>query len=1112
MRSKIINSLVLRKRKFYFKKVFAYALGMLLFILFSFQSKAQFYQGMQQSFGKNRVQFNDFFWTFYKYKFYDVYFYQGGQETAGWLGKSAFKELRNIEKILDYKLDGRLQFIVYNKLSENRQGNIGLETEDQFNTGGVTRIVGNKIFIYNSGSHEDLLMQIRAGIANVLIDQIMYGGSIRERIQNAALLTIPDWYSQGLISYLSEKWSTDLDNRLKDGILSNRFSKINRLGGKEATVAGHSIWKYLADTYGESVISSLLYMTSVNRNIESGYVFVLGTSLKSLIPDWFTYFQNYYADADQKKRLPDAKPFFAGKKSSIIYNQLKISPNGNENVYVSNESGKYKVFVFDNKTNKRKKIMKSGYRNMSQKMDESYPLLAWHPKGKSLAIVREKKGKIWLGIYDMETKKLFENPIINFDKILDFSYSDDGQSLVMSAIQKGQSDIFVYNLRAHTFEQITKDIYDDNFPHFVNNSSMIAFSSNRTNDTLGITEKEINQDALSGKLDLFVYDYKHKTRLLKRLTNTPAANETQSFAFDSSRIGFLSDENGIVNIYTAKIDSAISYVDTSEHYRLIVQTNPQTNYSRNIISLDVNRYRQFSMLILKDGKFNMFSGDLQKAFANRPLPVTKFMTSVENLNYTDSLKDSELAKHKKAIADSYTVEPLLPKIDSAAIDIDNYIFQTEPTKQRTKIEQNVLKSEVLVPNAKTDTTEINKRKKIFLPKQRNYDVSFSANYVVFQLDNSLMNNSYQAFTGGPYYDPGLTGLMKIGTSDLFDDYKITGALRFSGDLNTNEYYLSFQNLRKRLDKQFVFYRQSRLVDDAINYSLVRVQTHEFKYVTKWPFSEVSAIRGTLSYRNDRKIYLSTDLINLRQPNEMENRIYGKFEWIYDNTISTGLNLFNGTRMKVFAEVYKPLHKNNSFMTIFGLDARNYIKVHRDIIWANRIAASSSMGQEKLVYYLGSVDNWFNPKFNYNTQIDYTQNFVFQALASNMRGFSQNIRNGSNFVVANSELRVPLFKYLLNRPIKSDFLKNFQIIGFADVGTAWNGWSPYSENNSLNTKTIVQGPLTIKIISQHEPLVGGLGWGLRSRILGYFVRVDWAWGYENGEIQPRIFYLSLNLDF
>jgi len=47
----------------------------------------------------------------------------------------------------------------------------------------------------------------------------------------------------------------------------------------------------------------------------------------------------------------------------------------------------------------------------------------------------------------------------------------------------------------------------------------------------------------------------------------------------------------------------------------------------------------------------------------------------------------------------------------------------------------------------------------------------------------------------------------------------------------------------------------------------------------------------------------------------------------------------------------------------------------------------------------------------------------------------------------------------------------------------------------------------------DPIVGGLGFGLRTTILGYFVRGDMAWGIEDGKIsnKPR-FYLSFNLDF
>ena len=154
----------------------------------------------------------------------------------------------------------------------------------------------------------------------------------------------------------------------------------------------------------------------------------------------------------------------------------------------------------------------------------------------------------------------------------------------------------------------------------------------------------------------------------------------------------------------------------------------------------------------------------------------------------------------------------------------------------------------------------------------------------------------------------------------------------------------------------------------------------------------------------------------------------------------------------------------------------------------------------------------SPGFNYETPIDYSQNYYFQALATNLRGFDQNIRNGNTFALINSEIRLPVFRYLLNRPIKSDFIKNFQIVGFGDMGTAWNGSSPYDSTNALNRKVYVQTPFTVVITSQNEPIVGGIGFGLRSKLLGYFLRADWSWGIQNRELQPRKFYFSLGLDF
>jgi hypothetical protein len=177
-----------------------------------------------------------------------------------------------------------------------------------------------------------------------------------------------------------------------------------------------------------------------------------------------------------------------------------------------------------------------------------------------------------------------------------------------------------------------------------------------------------------------------------------------------------------------------------------------------------------------------------------------------------------------------------------------------------------------------------------------------------------------------------------------------------------------------------------------------------------------------------------------------------------------------------------------------------------------MAASTSFGKQKLAYFLGGVDQWIVPDYNNDIPVDFDQNYAFQALATNMRGHPQNIRNGNSFAVINSELRWPLFRYFIHKPIKSNFIYNFQIVGFGDIGTAWTGLTPFSDENSLNREEIQQGSVLITVNNRREPIVGGFGVGVRTKFLGYFVRVDYAWGVENREINDGFWYVSLSMDF
>jgi hypothetical protein len=206
------------------------------------------------------------------------------------------------------------------------------------------------------------------------------------------------------------------------------------------------------------------------------------------------------------------------------------------------------------------------------------------------------------------------------------------------------------------------------------------------------------------------------------------------------------------------------------------------------------------------------------------------------------------------------------------------------------------------------------------------------------------------------------------------------------------------------------------------------------------------------------------------------------------------------------------------MIVVGLDVRHYIKIHREFIWANRFAASASYGPTKLLYYLGGVDNWMGyyinnvPMFDETTPVNRQENYGFQALATNMRGFSQNIRNGNKFALINSELRLPFVRYLAGHPLRSNFLNSLQIVGFGDIGTAWSGKSPWSGENAYDNTVIKNGPVVVVLDTNREPIVGGYGGGLRAQVFGYFVRADLAWGVENGYVLPSIFYLSFRLDF
>jgi hypothetical protein len=1116
----------------------------LFFLTLHFSASSQFYTGSQLQFGKNRVQYDNFVWNYFDYSSYKVYFYIGGEKVARYVGDKAKEYISELSGLMDYQLEGGIEFVVFNKESEYKQSNLGLTAEDQYNTGGLNRIVGRKVILYFEGDHAKLNEQIRLGIAEVMFNEMMYGGSFTNVIRSSTLLNIPPWFEQGFIYYAAKGWSPEIDNHVRDGIESGRYKKFNHLTGADATYAGISLWNYIAQTYGETVIPNVLYLTRTSRSVESAFLFVLGASLKSLSADWLSYYTAQYKKDKTTEMLPKGAALVKKPKANRTYYHARTSPDGKYAVYAVNNLGKTKIILYDLETKKKRTIIKQGEK-INRVLDYSYPIMAWHPSGELFSFILETKGKLMLYTYTLSDHKLDSRRIVNFQKILDIAYSDDGTKFAMSAVQDGQSDIFVFTAASNAFEQITKDVYDDLTPRFVDHSTKIVFSSNRPDDTLRLGG---DFHKMQKHLDVFEYDFATHSRVLRQITNTPDIDETNPMGYNGDYISYLSSASGVVNRYLAHIDSTISYVDTSAHYRYIVNSFPITDYARNIIEQDApNSLRNSTKIIYYNGKYWMYQDTLSSApgsFTPTLLKNTTYMSmrilSERKKKYEDSLA-AIIKKDTTPIIVKYpVVTPVIaplhtdtlvnkqPKKDSVlispahiAVDINDYSFENNPPKMAVPTQQPVIVSPPVVKVQQPvaivkDTAKHDSGKKHPLERQ-DYHVSFSPGYVLTQIDNSFLNSSYQQYTGGGapvYLDPGFDVFIKVGLSDLFEDYRIDGGVRLAGNLDNNEYYLSYEDLSKRMDKQLILHREANLNVTQNGYP-TKIYTHEAIYMLKWPFSEVARVQGSIGVRDDKTVYQSIDLGSLEQPNAHTLWTHAEMDYVYDATIPVSLNINYGMRAKVFAQYYRNMSMKGTSMYILGFDVRHYQKISRDLIWANRLAAGTSFGQQELLYYMGGVDNWFSPQFNSAISIAQDQHYAFQTLATPMRGFDQNIRNGNNFILYNSEIRFPIFHYLINHPIKSDFFNNFQLIGFFDAGTAWTGLTPYSNENSLNEVVVGAhgNPITVILSTQQDPFVEGFGGGLRTRILGYFVRLDDAWGISNGTVATKpITYFSLTLDF
>jgi len=1084
-------------------------------VLMSVNASAQFYNGHQMDFGKNRVQYSEFEWMFYRYPKFDTYYYQQGKDIAQYTCDRATEIIPEMEKYFGKSLSRRIVFIVFNRIEEFRQSNIGLETNNsQSNLGGVVKIMDNKVFLYFDGDHNRYTAQIREAVAQILMNVSINGSGIKNKVSSSSSMTLPEWYSKGLSFYAANQWNAEIEDVLKDGFESRRYRKLQFLQGEDAKYAGYSMWYFINRNYGRDAVSSILYLTGINKDCNLAFNQVLNQKFRKLNKQWLAYYRDKFGLEDGKGEISSAQNNDAGiigkYRRNTIYDKPMQSPDGRYTFYATDKEGKIKAMLVDNESHKQIKILRRG-QPLEQEQEHNYPVAAWHPTGRILTFVIEEQGYVYMYQYNVETAALSRRLLSRFDKVFSIDYSDDGLDLVMSVQWAGMTDILVMNIASGAFENITQDQADDINPRFIENGSKIIFASNRLKDTLR-TEKVDDHDKFGKTYDIFVYDYKNRSNVLKRITDTKYENETSPFELSANSYTYLSDKSGIVNRYASVYDSTIIAIDTAVHYSYTNRYSHVSDFEHNARSMNLNKERRSIDLSFRNkGKYLMRRESLDADRSNLPaeLPTTYFR---QILNKRQDKQDSlDAARARKAAeerrrTDSIVANPPknLKNPDSLKYDILNYYFEEE----KSLAHQLIFYGE--------DIKARHAREKAERPNQRMYFTNFYTDYLVSQVDFSTLSEGYQAYTGGPYYfDPGASVFMKVGCKDLFEDYRLTAAFRMGGNLKSYEYLLCFEDLKHRLDKQYIFHRST--YNEELGYAVGKVISNEAMFVAKYPFTQTSAVKGTLGLRYDKAQYQVTDVQYLDQKPQHQIFAKAKAEYIFDNTRAITTNIQTGVKFKGWSELYQQLDGNYDIISSWGFDFRYYQRIHRCMIFASRLAGATSFGSGKILYYLGGVDNWQtfssdqSKRFDQSVRVDPDANYIYQAVGTNMRGFIQNCRNGNTFAVINNEIRFPVFRYLFNRPINRKMINDFQVVGFCDAGSAWTGLVP-GHDNAYNKYEVTDGSITMIMDVARPTMVVGYGVGLRTTLLGYFLRLDWAWGLEGKVILPRTFYFSLGFDF
>ena len=1047
-------------------------------------------------FGKNRVHYRQHDWLYIQTKHFDIYFSEEGKDAAEFAAKSAEDAIENIHERLNYQINNRIALIVYNSHNEFQETN----TSDSYlsqGIGGFTEPFKNRVVFPFEGSYSKYKHVIYHELVHAVMRDMLYGGTIQNIIAKGITLQLPTWYHEGMAEYLASGWETNSDMFIRDAIINEYLPDINRLGGYFAYRGGQSLFKYIAETYGEEKLSELLNNVKSKSNLDAGFKSSIGINLEELNEKWKKDIKKRYWPEIAHRKDPDeiAKRLTDNKKVGGFYNiSPAISPQGDKVVFISDRDIYLDIYVmnsFDGKV--IKKVIESGRTENLEELNVLYPTLTWAPDNIRIALTSKREGYDIVKVIDTETGDDEDLPFL-LHGIESVSWSPDGKEIALLGSSAKQSDIYIYNFETKELINVTNDIFSEYLPSWSPDSKKIIFSSDRN----GYRKDDITQDGITMahmetfQMDLYMIDL--TTNQITQVTDWYYSDEkSAAFSTDGSEILFVSDFNGIDNIYKKKI---VFEKSDSVKTLLDVDAVPITNSLNGIESISLS----------KDTKKLVFSSFYNSGFniflLNNPFEMeeiedfefTQYMSQfysneTEENNLTEVIEQTN-KEGKEFIFNSINEKDTTSEVNSK-IFTGQVLDHGEELKDTIRTDYSNFVFAKIDPFA--DTVKSEQDPKLVFREKLDKDGNFLVNKykIDFSPDLVYANAGYSTLYG-------VLGTTVLSFSDMLGNHRLIGTTSLQIDLKNSDYGLAYYYLPERINLGISAFHTARFVyvSNLFGYNLYRFRSYSGSISASLPLDTFHRIDASLSIQRVSR----ENLDNIDEPTESAVFVVPSLSYVKDNILWGYTSPIEGTRynLKLFGN--PGISKSSESFVTLTWDYRKYFRFFYDNALALRFSGGYSVGQNPQNFFIGGTESWINYKWaTGGVPLTSASDFVFITPALPLRGFDYSTQLGTKYSLVNMELRFPLIRYLLTGPLPL-FFQNILGVAFVDAGSAWNKTEKVNLfSKDENGKTVT------------NDLLLGMGYGFRAYFI-FLWKFDIAWSYDLQKFSKPKFYISLGLDF